>query len=167
MNGMTGDTKLRYADAFNVSFAADPLDVRFEAGKVQVRLFVTKFDSDDVQYPAMTVDVAYQPEVRDAKVVFVRQGRVRVKPLATADGAVPKVSGRQQTLRLAVERKLAKVLTAELAGAEVKLPLAGDTETKLGVKAAKVSGTWLQLALDAGGFPITGYGVLLVGVAAS
>jgi hypothetical protein len=147
MNGMTGESNLRYADAFNVSFAADPVDVRFEAGQVQVRLFVTKFDSDDVQYPAMTVDVAYQPEMRDAKVVFVRQGRVRVKSLANADGVAPKVSGRQQTLRLAVERKLAKVLTAELAAAEVKLPLAGDTETKLGVKAAKVSGTWLQLAL--------------------
>jgi hypothetical protein len=147
MNGMAGENKLRYADAFHVSFAPDPLDVRYESGQVHVRLFVSKFDSDDVQYPAMTVDVAYQPELRDGQVVFVRQGHVRVKPLATADGTPRKTSGRQQTLRLAVERKLSKVLTAELRGTEVKLPLAGETESRLTLKGAKITENWLQLAL--------------------
>jgi hypothetical protein len=50
-------------------------------------------------------------------------------------------------LRLAVERKLSKVLTAELRGTEVKLPLAGETESRLTLKGAKITENWLQLAL--------------------
>ena len=135
-------------DAFHVTFAADPCDVRFADGLIRVRLYVTKFDSADVNYPAMTVDVAYQPEAREGQVVFVRQGKVRVSPLATGEGEAPKISGRQQTLRLAVERKLAKVFTAELEGNDVKLPLSTGEETTLRVDSVQLQGPWLQLALS-------------------
>ena len=76
-------------DSFHVAFAADPCDVRFEEGAVRLRLYITKFDSADVKYPAMTVDVAYEPQPREGKLVLVRQGRVRVTPLATGDGEAP------------------------------------------------------------------------------
>jgi hypothetical protein len=135
-------------DAFNVTFAEDPCDVRFEDGAVRVRLYITKFDSADVRYPAMTVDVVYQPEIRDSGVVFVRQGRVRVTPLAAAGEIAPKISGRQQTLRWGVERKLAKGLTEELPCSDVKLPLAGGEETTLRVERARLEGPWLQLGLS-------------------
>jgi hypothetical protein len=135
-------------DAFHVTFAADPCDVRFEETLVGVRLYITRFDSADVNYPAMTVDVSYQPEARDGHVVLVRQGRVRVTPLASGEGAAPKISGRQQTLRLAVERKLAKVLTAELEGSAVKLPLSAGHESVLRVERLQLNGPWLQMALS-------------------
>ncbi len=134
-------------DSFNVAFAEDPCDFRFEEGLVRVRLYVTKFDSADVQYPAMTVDVSYRPEARDGRMVFLREGRVRVRPLASGDGNAPVVSGRQQTLRLAVERKLAKVLTPELEGTDIRLPLTGDEQTTLRVESVQLVGAWLQLGL--------------------
>jgi len=135
-------------DAFHVTFAADPCDVRFEERLVRVRLYITRFDSADVNYPAMAVDVSYRPEARDGRALFVRQGRVRVSPLATGDGEAPKTSGRQQTLRLAVERKLAKVLTAELEGGEVKLPFSPEDESALRVERVQLKGPWLQMALE-------------------
>jgi len=133
-------------DSFKVTFAADPCDFRFEEGAVHARLYITKFDSAGVRYQAMTVDVAYQPQVRDGHVVFARQGRVRATPLATAEGHAPKLSGRQQTLKLAVERKLAKVLTPELEGNEVKLPLTGG-EVTMQAEFARLNGSWLQIGL--------------------
>ncbi len=142
------DSSAENKDAFHVTFAAVPCDVRFEDGHVRVRLYITQFDSADVNYPAMTVHVAYQPEIRDGRLVFMRQGRVRVSPLATSEGEAPKISGRQQTLRLAVERKLAKVLTSELEGGEVKLPFSSEESTELRVEKVQLNGPWLQLALD-------------------
>lgn len=143
-----GESKRKSRDDFNVTFDADPCDIRFEDGAVHARLFVTKFDSADVKYPAMTVDVAYQPEQRDDGVVFVRQGRVRVTPIVRTDGDRPVISGRQQTLRLAVQRKLAKVLTAELEFSGVTLPLAdGEQETTLRLERAQLTAPWLQIAL--------------------
>jgi hypothetical protein len=135
-------------DAFQVRFASDPCDVRFEEGTVRVRLFIDHFESEDVKYPPMSVDVAYEPQVRNGRIVLVRQGRVRVTPRATADDQAPKVSGRQQTLRLGVERKLSKVMTAELEGEDVRLPLAGERETRMHVNEARLVGDWLQLGLS-------------------
>jgi hypothetical protein len=94
----------------------------------------------------MTVDVAYKPEPRDGRLVLTREGRVRVTPLATAEGA-PKISGRQQTLRLAVERKLSKVLSSEIQGEPLKLPLGEDGERRLRVENLRLAGEWLQLGL--------------------
>ncbi len=133
-------------DDFSVSFDADPCDVRFVDGVVQARLFITNFDSADVKYPAMTVDAAYAPQERDGQVVFVRQGRLRVAPLASRDGSAPKISGRQQTLRLAVQRKLEKVLTEELSLGDVELPVAD--QTPLRAERVQLSGPWLQIGLS-------------------
>jgi len=133
-------------DEFRVTFAARPCEVQFLEGAVRVRLFVEKFDSADVKYPAMTVDVKYKPESRDGRLVLLREGKVKVMPLATAAGA-PKLSGRQQTLRLAVERKLSKVLTAEIAGEPLKLPISADEERPLRVENVRLAGEWLQLGL--------------------
>ena len=133
-------------DEFRVTFAARPCDVQFVEGAVRMRLFVDKFDSADVEYPAMTVDVAYKPEPRDGQLVLVREGKVKVTPLATADGA-PRLSGRQQTLRLAVERKLSRVLSAEIAGEPLKLPISADEERPLRVENVRLAGEWLQLGL--------------------
>jgi hypothetical protein len=132
---------------FNVTFDEDPCDIRFDDGAIHARLYITKFDSADVKYPAMTVDVAYKPEEREGKVVFVRQGRLRVTPVVRREGGAPVVSGRQQTLRIAVQRKLAKVLTEELIWSDVKLPLSQDEETKLHLERAQVVAPWLQVGL--------------------
>lgn len=134
-------------DDFNVTFDEDPCDIRFDGGAIHARLYITRFDSADVKYPAMTVDVAYKPEEREGKVVFVRQGRLRVTPIVRREGGEPVVSGRQQTLRIAVQRKLAKVLTEELIWSDVKLPLSQDEETKLHIERVQVVAPWLQVGL--------------------
>ncbi len=149
MGSALGKSSDAASDEFHVTFEPDPCDVRFEDGVIHVRLYINKFDSADVKYPAMTVDVGYQPEQRDGEVVFVRQGRLRVTPLTgkDEDGEKPKISGRQQTLKLAVQRKLGKVLTAELAAAGVKLPLAEGEPSALRMERARVVGSWLQIGL--------------------
>jgi hypothetical protein len=134
-------------DDFNVTFAADPCDIRFDDGVIHARLRITKFDSADVKYPAMTVDAAYKPLERDGQVVFVRQGRLRVTPIAQSQGGEPKISGRQQTLRLAVERKLGKVLTEELQWSDVAMPLSTDDKNTLRIERAQVVAPWLQVGL--------------------
>lgn len=136
----------RADDEFRVTFAPRPCEVQFVEGAVRVRLFVDKFDSEDVKYPAMTVDVAYKPEPRDGRLVLIREGKVKVTPSATADGA-PKLSGRQQTLRLAVERRLSKVLSAEIAAEPVKFPISEDDERPLRVENVRLAGEWLQIGL--------------------
>lgn len=136
------------SEDFHVTFDQDPCDIRIADGMIHARLYVTKFDSADVKYPAMTVDVAYSPQQRDGQVVFARQGRVRVRPAATGPGEKPRISGRQQTLRVAVERKLSKVLTAELLWPEVAVPLSEGDETTMRLERAQVEATWLQIGLS-------------------
>jgi len=133
---------------FSVTFEADPCDVRFADGAIEARLKILKFDSADTKYPAMTVDMTYRPEVRDGQVVFLRQGNLRVMPAAKEGDDGPKLSGRQQTLKLAVQRKLSRVLSEELVAGDVKLPMTGDAETALVVKDARVTGPWLQMGLS-------------------
>jgi hypothetical protein len=148
MGRMTQPSPQSGQEAMNVSFAEDPCDVYFAEGLVHVRLFVTKFDSADVQYPAMIVDVAYQPTAPDGRLLLVRQGRVRVTPRATDRGEDgPRVSGRQQTLRLAVERKLASVFPEQLENTDIELPLAGDRPPALRIEQVRIEGPWLQLVL--------------------
>ncbi|MEX0679059.1 MAG: hypothetical protein WD063_18440 [Pirellulales bacterium] len=134
-------------DDFSVTFDKDPCDIRFDDGAIHARLYITTFDSADVKYPAMTVDVAYRPLEREGKVVFVRQGRLRVTPIVSSEGNAPLISGRQQTLRLAVERKLAKVLSAELLFSGAALPLSRDEKTTLRLERAQVVAPWLQIGL--------------------
>jgi len=134
-------------DEFRVTFAPRPCEVQFVEGAVRLRLFVDKFDSEDVKYPAMTVDVAYKPEPRDGRLVLTREGKVKVMPLATAEGT-PKLSGRQQTLRLAVERKLSKVLSSEIEGTPLNLPISEEDERPLRVENVRLAGEWLQMGLS-------------------
>jgi hypothetical protein len=134
-------------DDFNVRFESDPCDFRIDEGAIHARLYITSFDSADTKYPAMTVDVAYKPEEREGQVVFVRQGRVRVAPRSLGEGQAPVISGRQQTLRLAVERRLAKVLTEELLFSNASLPLTGDKETSVRLERARIAGPWLQIGM--------------------
>jgi hypothetical protein len=72
---------------------------------------------------------------------------VRVTPVAQKDGDKPVLSGRQQTLKVAVQRKLGKVLTEELEWSEVKLPLGDEDETTLRFERAQVAAPWLQIGL--------------------
>jgi hypothetical protein len=143
----SGETDQRSSDDFNVTFDPDPCDIRFDDGAIHARLSITKFDSADVKYPSIAVDVVYKPEERDGKVVFVRQGRLRVTSIVRSDDKAPVISGRQQTLRLAVQRKLAKVLTEELVFDSVALPLSEDEETTLHVERVQLDAPWLQIGL--------------------
>jgi hypothetical protein len=136
-----------------VTFESDPCDVRIDDEGIHARLYITKFDAADVKYPAMTVDAVYKPEQRENAVVFVRQGRLRVAPLARSEGEPPVISGRQQTLRLAVQRKLEKVLADELQWSGSSLPLPGDEETVLELRRARLAGPWLQLGLSTSAQP--------------
>ncbi|MEX0937841.1 MAG: hypothetical protein WDZ59_08260 [Pirellulales bacterium] len=136
-------------DDVHVTFEPDPCDVNFEDGAVHARLYITKFDAGDVQYPAMTVDLAYRPEERDGEVVFVRQGRLRVSPLTREGDNAPTISGRQQALRLAVQRRLERLLPDELRWSEASVPLPGEGDAVLQLERVRLIGPWLQMGLSA------------------
>ena len=57
------------------------------------------------------------------------------------------MSGRQQTLRLAVQRRLGKVFAEELLWPRFALPGATTERSKLRVERVTADGGWLQLAL--------------------
>ncbi len=140
------ESKRKDEGQFSVTFAARPCEVDFVDGLIRLRLFVEKFDSEDVNYPEMTVDVAYRPEPRAGQLVLLREGRVKVTPRATAEGSA-KLSGRQQTLRLGVERRLSKVLAPELEGGPLKLPISESTDQSLRMEHVRLAEGWLQIGL--------------------
>mgnify|MGYP007073179567 FL=1 len=107
MFGEAAEDKRNRGD-FRARFADHPLDVHFAGGQVHAKFYITSFDSDDVKYPAMTVDAHYNVEQREGELALVRQGRLNVRPLERRGEGTPALSGRQQTLRLAVQRKLAR-----------------------------------------------------------
>jgi hypothetical protein len=129
----------------SVTFELDPCDIRFEDGAIHTRLHVASFDSGDVNYPAMTVDFVYMPEERDGDVVLVRQERLRVIPISSGNGEAPVQSGRQQTLRLALQRRLERWFTDELGWSDATLPLPGEDDTVLHLRQARLAGPWLEL----------------------
>jgi hypothetical protein len=132
---------------FSVTFAERPCDFQFAADKIQARFHVTNFESADVTYPAMTVDATYALERKDGNVVLVRQGSVVVRPRVEGEGTLP-LSGRKQTLRLAVQRKLNKALPNEVVWTMPELPLTGGDQPKLHVRNATADRGWLQIAFS-------------------
>jgi hypothetical protein len=132
---------------FRVAFAAWPCDVQMADGQVRARLHITSFTAADVQYPAMAVDVNYNVTEREGDLALVRDGNLRVKPLPRGEDGGKAMSGRQQTLRLAVQRRLGKVFAEELLWPRLKLPGATGERSKLRVQRATADGGWLQLAL--------------------
>jgi hypothetical protein len=128
---------------FTVQFDDHACDVDIQGGEILVRFHIKSFDSKDVTYPAMTVDTRYVPELRSGDLAFVRQGRVSVKPIG--DG----LSGRQQTLRIVVQRKLGAVLASELIWTRPQRLLTGDDQAKFKFTQVSAEGGWLQLALVA------------------
>jgi hypothetical protein len=132
---------------FTAVFAKHPCDIQLADGKIRVRLHITSFESADVQYPAMTVDTEYSVEQRAGDLALVRQGSVRVKPIVQGEGGQQTLSGRQQTLRLAVQRKMNKALAEEFLWAAPALPSSEKEPRRLRVGRAMVDGGWLQIAL--------------------
>jgi hypothetical protein len=130
---------------FRATFARHPCDIRFIEGQIRAKFYITSFDSADVQYPAMTVDAEYDVQQRKGDLALVRKGSLRVRPLSV-DGA-PAISGRQQTLRLAVQRKLNKAFAPELLWGGLTLPSSSKDAPRLAIERAQVDGGWLQLSL--------------------
>jgi hypothetical protein len=143
----TSDAAGQAAQDFAISFADKPCEVRIADGVVHIKLQITSFQAADVEYPAMSVDVDYTPTERDGGLTLTRQRALRVKPLAV-EGEQPKaISGRQQTLKLAVQRRLGRVLTEELRWPAIALPDWIDRGAKLRVDAVSADAGWLQMAL--------------------
>ena len=126
---------------FSVTFEPTPCQIELVEGTLRARLFIANFESGDVSYPAITVEAEYRPESRNGMIVFVRQGNLRVSPRGDGETGI---SGRQQTLKLAVQRKLGRVLAAELAWGGT--PLA-DKKSALQLVQAQIGDGWLQLGL--------------------
>ena len=77
----------------------------------------------------------------------MRDGKLRVRPLATHEGEQPVLSGRQQTLRLAAERKLNKAFASTFIWPAPKLPLGSGEPAKMRIDKAQVDDGWLQISL--------------------
>ena len=135
---------------FTATFAARPCEVNFAGGEAAVRLFFTAFDSAEVQYPALTVDTQYAVGVLEGALVLTRIGTVRVLSAASSDGQRPAVAGRQQTLRVAVQRKFNKVLPEKITWQPPPVPRANAKSVELHVERAVADGGWLWMGLDGG-----------------
>ena len=142
-----GDSDEETDQEFDVEFAAHPCDITLADGHLHARLHVTKFESAEVEYPAMTVDIDYNVETREGNLALVRQGSVRVKPVSENGTAPTAVSGRQQTLRLAVQRKLNRTLAEEFVWSGFKWPSGDKEDARLSVGRVQCGGGWLQMSL--------------------
>jgi len=149
MAEMLGDAPAtdRAAQNFRATFADRPCDVEFTAGQFRAKFYITSFHSDDVAYPAMTVDARYNVEQRGGDLALVRDGSLRVRPLATHEGEQPALSGRQQTLRLAAQRKLNKAFASTFTWPAPKLPLGSGEPVKMRIDKSQVDDGWLQISL--------------------
>ncbi len=132
---------------FHIAFAERPCDVTLADGQIQARFYVSSFDSTDVQYPAMTVDVRYTVAERSGDLLLSRQGGVQVRPLADRGNEKPALGGRQQTLRVAVQRKLNKAFPSEIVWPAPTLSTDNEAD-KLRVQQAVAENGWLQIAFD-------------------
>ena len=95
----------------------------------------------------MTIDARYGIAERAGDLALVRQGNLRVRPPAEANREPSATSGRQQTLRLAVQRKLNKAFADTYVWPGPTLPISSDSLAKLRIERAQVEGGWFQLAL--------------------
>ena len=143
--GAPADKAARQQD-FRATFAEHPCDIQFASGQIRAKFYVTSFVADDVEYPAMTVDAEYNVEGRDGSLALVRQGSLRVRPLAERGEATPALSGRQQTLRLAAQRKLNRALAETYLWAGPAWETAGKQTKTLPILRVSVENGWLQLA---------------------
>ncbi len=132
---------------FGIAFGDRPCELSFADGRIGMRFHVTSFESGDVHYPAMTVDAQYKVDLSNDGPTLVRQGTLVVEPVAKKTGDGQTISGRQQTLQIAVRRRLNKVLTEKLPWP--KLPVAEDENASTGLRTRSVlvDRGWLQMAL--------------------
>ncbi len=150
LGGLFGDPSTDSAGEqdFRVEFAPRPCDIQIEGGQLRARFYMAAFASADVEYPPMTVEAVYAVQQKDEGLALVQQGKLQVKPPATADGASPVSSGRQQTLRLGAERKLNKALAKEFFWSGPPVPGSADKDAKMRVRGAQAEHGWLQVALS-------------------
>ncbi len=146
MGGEAEESKRK--DDFTATFADRPCEIQFTGGQIRAKFYITAFDSEDVKYPAMTVDAEYNVERREGDLALVRQGSLRVRPWNVEENEPAEISGRQQTLRVAVQRKLNRALEETYLWASPELPLNEAKPTKMQIEAAQVEGGWLQVALE-------------------
>lgn len=100
---------------FQVVFSPEACDVQLDDDQFHVTLHVEEFTSGAMRYPEMIVQASYKVAEQEGVVTLTRQGKVHVRPpTKTGSEETAKLGGRQQTLRLAVERKLGKVLKPKL-----------------------------------------------------
>lgn len=132
---------------FTAVFAEHPCDFMLIDGEVRAKFYMTSFHSDDARYPAMTVEARYKLEENDGGVVLVRQGSVQVTSLARGDENGQPTGGRNQTLRLAAQRKLNKALPEKFVWSARALESPATDAPKLRVRRAQAEAGWLQLAL--------------------
>jgi hypothetical protein len=146
MMGGKADESDRKQD-FTATFAARPCEIQLAGGQIRAKFYITAFDSEDVKYPAMTVDAEYNVERREGDLALVRQGSLRVRPWNADENQPAEISGRQQTLRVAVQRKLNRALNDTYLWASPEFPFDEAKPTKMQIEAAQVDGGWLQVAL--------------------
>jgi hypothetical protein len=129
-----------------VRFAARPCDVKIAGGELSCELHFSEFESGETTYPSLLVELRYKFEPRDRGVALVRAQPPKVT-LVREPGDDGPLTGRQQTLRIGAQRKIAGLIGEEFAWSEVRLPLTPGEPQKFDIAALLAEGDWLQLAL--------------------
>jgi hypothetical protein len=153
---LLGDRSAAPADPqeFLAVFAPHSCEMALDDAQLRTRLHVDKFTSGGTQYPPLAVDVSYNVTPTSDGIQLLRDGGVRVSFTSPGGGPVGRVTGRQQTLKSAVQRKLARVLASELywrpVGASPSTVANGDS---FSIVDSTADDGWLRVTLAAGARP--------------
>lgn len=99
-------------DEWQIRFAPEkPAVCTVADGIVKVQFRLAEFSSPDAAYPSVAIQVAYRPEWQAGECRWTRVGDIDVHPLDYQPGR--RMSGRQLTLRRAIQRRLGQLLTEQ------------------------------------------------------
>jgi hypothetical protein len=139
--GSSSETAAAASDV-TMTFDRRPCTVQFEAGRAIVQFRLTSFIAGEIRYPPLTIEVDYAVTQKGQGLLMRRDQLPRIRFLDAEGGA----TGRQQTLRLGVQRKVSRLLTEDIDVPSFNFGGAVSGGT-FNVQRVQLSEGWLQMAL--------------------
>jgi hypothetical protein len=132
-----------------------PVICQIENGLLSLHLRVKEFSAPDSVYPAVSVRIALRPSSRAGGWTLTREGPVEVHPLDYVPGSGQSLSGRQLSLRRAMQRKLEKTLTAEIPVPAWKMLATREGALTLQPRQMRTADGWLAIEWQVSSLPVS------------
>ncbi|HTN74136.1 MAG TPA: hypothetical protein VL096_02775 [Pirellulaceae bacterium] len=129
---------------WHLTFAEQPLSLQLGNNTATLELHLTQFEYGEASYPAMTLTVNYAVQAENGQLQLQRDGTLRVR----FNGEDAAAGGRAQTLRLAIQRRLGRVLESEFIVGNISLTEAVGHPALLRTATAVAHDGWLQWTLQ-------------------